>query len=87
MAIRSFDIQTSRRLSIGLLSASGALLFATLNLVPVVLSEELEPSCALLRFSAVMLGMSAWLALIGVVWSEIANHKSTPEQGHPAFRT
>ena len=83
MALNSFDISTTRRLAIGLLSASGALLFSALNLVGAGLSAGDKEYAAGISAAVGPLSISVCNGLLALICAEIAAHKTTPAEGHP----
>ena len=83
MALRSFDISTTRRLAISLLSASGALLFSALNLVGAGISAGDKEYAAGISAAVSPLSVSACSGLMALICAEIAAHKDTPAEGHP----
>jgi hypothetical protein len=79
----SFDVQTTRRLAVGLLAVSGGLLFSTFDLIGVGISAgDMEYAAAVSR-AVGPLSQCTLIALITFAFAEIAAHPSTPELGHP----
>ena len=83
MALNYFNVRTTRRLSIGLLAAAGALLFAALDLVGVGISANDKTYAAKISASVSPLAFSALAALIALIAAEVAEHPDTPSEGHP----
>lgn len=81
--MNSFNIETTRRLAIGLIAASGALLFAALNLVGAGISGGDTAFAASVSNSIWPLGYSTASAFIALLFAEIADHEATPVTGHP----
>ena len=79
----SFDVQTTRRLSLGLLAVSGGLLFATFDLIGAGISAGDKQYAAAVSRAVGPLSQCALMALIIFAFAEIAAHPSTPEVGHP----
>jgi hypothetical protein len=81
-----FNIETSRRLMLSLLGASTALLFASFGLIGAGVSSGTDAGhvfAAGVSGSLIPLGQCAFVSLIALIMVEIADHPSTPEQGHP----
>ncbi len=83
MALNTFDVPTTRRLSIGIMSVSGALLFATLNLIGVGIAAGDSELVEELSIPKVFLAVSAFFGLLSFICAELAAHESTPAVGHP----
>lgn len=83
MALNVFDVPTTRRLSLGLLGASGALLLAALNLVGSGISADDRAFVVEISRSITPLALSAATGLVSLIFAEIAAHPSTPSKGHP----
>lgn len=84
--MNAFDIETTRRLSLGLLAASGALLFTALNLVGAGVSSDNIEFASRVSSSTWPLASSALASLIALICTEVAGHENTPDKGHPHSR-
>jgi hypothetical protein len=81
MAINVFDVATTRRLSIGLMGAAGALLFSALNLVGVGISVGDRDYATNISQSVTPLAIGATIGLVTLILAEIAAHPNTPPKG------
>lgn len=81
-----FDGATTRRLSFGFLTAAGALLFAAFNLIGSGVSGGNKEYAAAVSRCVWPLSMCLLFVLFSIICTEIAEHPSTPEQGHPHSR-
>lgn len=81
--MNSLDVETTRRLSIGLMAVSGGLLFSALNLIGAGVSGNNLAFAAGVSRSLSPLVLSAGVGLIALFWAEMAAHPSTPQTGHP----
>lgn len=84
--MNAFNVETTRQLSLGLLAASGALLFTALNLVGAGISGGDTVFASKVSSSTWPLASSALASLIALICAEIAGHENTPEKGHPHSR-
>lgn len=80
---RSFNPETTRRLAISLFAAAGALLLSALSLVGTGVSAGNMAYAAAVSGALWPLAMSACSGLLSLIFAEIAQHESTPEEGHP----
>lgn len=76
-------IQRARRLSIGLMTVAGALMFTAINVVTSTAGGPAEYFAVKAATSIPPLGYAALTGLIGFFLSEVADLDSTPEEGHP----
>ncbi len=83
MALNSFDIETTLRISVGLLAAAGAMLFAALNLVGAGVSASNIAFAESISGALIPLTYSAAFSLLSLIFTEVAAHPSTPTEGHP----
>lgn len=83
MAPSIIDVGTARRLSISLLAASGALLFAGLNLIGAGVAAGDRAFAAGISEAVSPLSFTLSIGLIAFIMAEIAGNESTPDEGHP----
>jgi hypothetical protein len=83
MALNTFDVETGRRLSLALISAAGAFLFAAFQLVGTGIEAGDRAYAAGFNESIRALLVCLAIGFLGFVCSELAGHPAVPEQGHP----
>jgi len=83
MVINEFSVETTRRLSVGLLSLAGALLLSSLDIVSGASSSGNMELAASVSGAIQPLVWSAAFAILAFICAELATHKETPETGHP----
>ncbi len=81
--VNSVDADTTRRVSVGLLTVSGALLLAALGLVGAGVSGADQAYAARVSSCLQPLAFSGLFSMIGFVCAEIAADSRTPTTGHP----
>ena len=86
MAINSLDVASTRRISLGLFAAAGALFLTAVNLAG---SATISGNTALtseLAKCTPSLATALLASLVAFVWAELAGHPETPKSGHPHSR-
>ena len=83
MRVPVFGVEASRRLMFGMLGASTALLFATYGLIGAGVSAPNLAYAARVSEAVSPLMYCAVSAVISIVLVELADHPSTPKEGHP----
>ncbi|MBX9462816.1 MAG: hypothetical protein KL840_07555 [Aquamicrobium sp.] len=81
--MNSFDVGTTRRMSLGLLAALGAILFAALNLIAAGIAASNLAFAAQVSKAIWPLAYSSLFSLLATIFAEIAAHRSTLKRGHP----
>lgn len=76
-----FDAASLRRLSIGLLSASGVLLIASLGLIGAGVSAKNLDYARQVAVPLWPFAYSGASAIISLIWAEFADHPDTPAEG------
>lgn len=77
------DADTLHRVSVALLSISGGLLFAAMQLIGAGISASDQFYAAGVSQALSPLGQSAAVGVVAFICAELASSPSTPEHGHP----
>ena len=83
MAFNKLNIETTRRLSTGLLAINGALLLTALNIIgSAVVADQADYAKAISEPVPLLLS-SSLAAGLAFLFAEMAGRRETPDEGHP----
>lgn len=81
MALNKLSISSTRRLSIGLTTGAGALMFSAFNLFGTMVSTNNKFLAAKIATSIMPLAISAFFGLLSLIFTELADHPDVPLKG------
>jgi formate/nitrite transporter FocA (FNT family) len=83
MALTKFGSIAKRRLALGLLAASAAVLFTAVNFVASAFVGEKQMFAESISKSIWPLCFSSFFSILALCMAELAAHPSAPKAGHP----